>query len=318
MARLGRSYELDDGMQVTGDRGSWRCRWASAALVVAAVALCAPGAAAAGEGEDAIVVANGAVTVEPGQVVDGVFVANGDVEVAGTVTGDVFVASGDLLVGGEVEGDVIALTGLARLAPGAVVGGDLIYADEEPEISPQATVGGEVREEDWDGFLGALPLIGAVALWVGISVSALVLGVFAVMVAPRAADAVSEQARARLALCVGYGLAVFVGVPLAIVLASATLIGLPLGLALLLSLLPLAAIAYVSSAWALGRALVKDGSRVVAFLAGLAILRALAILPVLGALVGLAAVIVGLGLLVGAIGADRRRAAGGAPELHGA
>ena len=101
---------------------------------------------------------------------------------------------------------------------------------------------------------------------------------------------------------------VFVGVPLAIVLASATLIGLPLGLALLLALLPLAAIAYVSSAWALGRALVKDGNRVVAFLAGLAILRVLAILPLLGALVGFAAVIVGLGLLVGAIGADRRPA----------
>ncbi|MBK5116764.1 MAG: polymer-forming cytoskeletal protein [Thermoleophilia bacterium] len=295
-------------MLANENRGSCLWRWMSASLAVVAVALSSPAAATAGEGEDAIVVVNGAVTVERGQVVDGVFVANGDVEVAGTVTGDVFVASGDLLVTGEVEGDVVALTGLTRVGPRAVVGGDLIYADEEPEVSPEATVGGEVRQEDWGEFIGALPLIGAVALWVGISISALILGVFAVMVAPRAADAVSEQARTRLVLCVAYGLAVFVGVPLAIVLASATLIGLPLGLALLLSLLPLAAIAYVSSAWALGRALVKDGSRVVAFLAGLAILRVLAILPLLGALVGFAAVIVGLGLLVGAIGADRRPA----------
>lgn len=295
-------------MLANENRGSCLWRWMSASLAVVAVALSSPAAATAGEGEDAIVVVNGAVTVERGQVVDGVFVANGDVEVAGTVTGDVFVASGDLLVTGEVEGDVVALTGLTRVGPRAVVGGDLIYADEEPEVSPRASVGGEVREEDWGEFIGALPLIGAVALWVGISISALILGVFAVMVAPRAADAVSEQARTRLVLCVAYGLAVFVGVPLAIVLASATLIGLPLGLALLLSLLPLAAIAYVSSAWALGRALVKDGSRVVAFLAGLAILRVLAILPLLGALVGFAAVIVGLGLLVGAIGADRRPA----------
>lgn len=295
-------------MLANENRGSCLWRWMSASLAVVAVALSSPAAATAGEGEDAIVVVNGAVTVERGQVVDGVFVANGDVEVAGTVTGDVFVASGDLLVTGEVEGDVVALTGLTRVGPRAVVGGDLIYADEEPEVSPEATVGGEVREEDWGEFIGALPLIGAVALWVGISVSALILGLFAVMVAPRAADAVSEQARTRLALCIAYGLAVFVGVPLAIVLASATLIGLPLGLALLLALLPLAAIAYVSSAWALGRALVKDGSRVVAFLAGLAILRVLAILPLLGALVGFAAVIVGLGLLVAAIGADRRPA----------
>jgi hypothetical protein len=279
-----------------------------ALLAVAVILLCAPAAATAAEGEDAIVVVNGAVTVERGRVVKGVFVANGDVEVAGTVTGDAFVASGDMLITGEVEGDVVALTGQARVGPRAVIGGDLVYADEEPEVSPEATVSGEVRKENWDGFAGALPLIGAIALWVGISASALVLGVFAVMIAPRAADAVSEQARTRLGLCLVYGLAVFVGVPLAIALASATLIGLPLGLALLLSLLPLAAIAYVSSAWALGRALVKDRGRVVAFLAGLAILRALAILPLVGALVGLAAVIIGLGLLVGAIGADRRPA----------
>jgi hypothetical protein len=288
--------------------GSGSRRWMSALLAVAAVVLFSPATATAAEDEDAIVVVNGAVTVERGQVVKGVFVANGDVEVAGTVTGDAFVASGDVLITGQVEGDVVALTGLARVGPRATIGGDLIYADEEPEVSPAATVGGEVRKENWDGFFSALPLIGAVALWVGISVSALVLGVFAVMVAPRAADAISEQARTRLGLCLVYGLAVFIGVPLAIVLASATLIGLPLGLALLLSLLPLAAIAYVSSAWALGRSLVKDRGRVVAFLAGLAILRALAILPLLGALIGLAAVIAGLGLLVGAIGAHRRLA----------
>jgi hypothetical protein len=289
--------------------------WIPAVLAVAAAALASPApvAAAAGEDEDAIVVLNGAVTVERGQVVDGVFVANGDVEVAGTVTGDVFVASGDLLVTGEIEGDVVALSGLTRVGPRAVVGGDLIYADEEPEVSPRASIGGEVRAEDWDGFVGTLPLIGAVALWIGISVSALILGVFAVMLVPRAADAVFEQARTRLALCVAFGLAIFVGVPLAILLASATLIGLPLGFALLLSLLPLAAIAYVSSAWALGRALVKDGSRVVAFLVGLAILRAAAILPVLGALVGFAAVIVGLGLLAAAVGASRTPAPAGAP-----
>jgi hypothetical protein len=293
------------------DNGTSRLRgWIWAALAVAAVALASPAAAVAavGEDEDAIVVVNGAVTVERGQVVDGVFVANGDVEVAGAVTGDVFVASGDLLVTGEVEGDVVALSGLTRVGPRAVVGGDLIYADDEPEVSPRASVGGEVRAEGWDGFVGALPVIGAVALWIGISVSALILGVFAVMAVPRAADAVFEQARTRLTLCVAFGLAIFVGVPLAIVLASATLIGLPLGLALLLSLLPVAAVAYVTSAWALGRALVKDGSRVVAFLAGLAILRALAILPVLGALAGFAAVIVGLGLLVAAIGASRQPA----------
>jgi hypothetical protein len=269
----------------------------------------APAFAQAPKEEDAIVVISAPVTVDRDQVVDGVFVIDGDVTIEGTVSGDVFVISGKTLIEGVVEGDVIAVSGPTEVAAGAEIEGDLRWGDEEPVVSPQATIGGEINDEGWSDTLDVLPLVGAIAFWVGVSVSALILGIFLVLVTPRAADAVLTQARERLLLCVGFGLAVFVGLPLAILLASVTLIGLPLGIALLLSLLPLAAIAYVTTAWALGRALVKEGGRVVAFLAGLAILRALAILPVLGALVGLAAVIVGLGLLVGALGASRAEGA---------
>jgi hypothetical protein len=295
--------------------GSARRLAASLLVVVAVLSATAASAFAQGEQEgDAIVVVNGPVSVERGESVEGVFVVHGDVSIAGTVTGDVFVISGDTVIEGVVEGDVVAITGPTEVAAGAEIEGDLRWGDEEPAVSPQATIGGEVSDEGWGETLNVLPLVSAIALWIGVSVSALILGIFLVMAAPRAADAVFAQARERLPLCVGFGLAVIVGLPLAIVLASVTLIGLPLGIALLLALLPLAAIAYVASAWALGRALVRDRSRVVAFLAGLAILRALAILPVLGALVGLAAVIVGLGLLVGALGASRaERGAAPAP-----
>ena len=56
----------------------------------------------------------------------------------------------------------------------------------------------------------------------------------------------------------------------------------------------------------LGRRIVKEPKgRIWAFLAGLAILRALALVPILGFLVGLAAAIFGLGLIGAAIGAAR-------------
>lgn len=62
----------------------------------------------------------------------------------------------------------------------------------------------------------------------------------------------------------------------------------------------------MTSAWTLGRAIVKPPrGRILAFLAGLAILRAVALVPILGVLVWLAAVVVGLGLLGAAIGAAR-------------
>ena len=98
--------------------------------------------------------------------------------------------------------------------------------------------------------------------------------------------------------------------PIAIFVAAITLVGLPLSIALGLAALPFAAIAYVTAAWALGRVMVKPPQgRILAFLAGLAILRVAALVPAIGLLVGLAAMIVGLGLLGGAIAAARQPAA---------
>jgi hypothetical protein len=277
-----------------------------------------PGAAVAQDrDDDPLVVITGSVKVEEGVTVDDVFVINGDTRIDGTVSGDVAVLSGRVEIAGRVDGDVFAAAGEVEVLAGGEVGGDLRYGDEDkrPVISSRATVGGDVSHEGWDDIPDALPWLGAAALWLAVTISALVLGLILVLLFPRAADVVYAQSRARLALAVAFGLAAFIAVPIAAALAAATLVGIPLALALALALLPLAATAYVTAAWALGRRLVKGGgSRVVAFLAGLAILRALALIPVLGVLVWLAAVVVGLGLLIAAAGATRTgRGAADAP-----
>ena len=77
-----------------------------------------------------------------------------------------------------------------------------------------------------------------------------------------------------------------------------TLLGLPLGIVLLLALLPMYAIGYTTSAWLLGRAIVRPPrGRFLAFLAGWGILRAIALVPVLGVLAWLGAAVFGLGAL---------------------
>ena len=102
--------------------------------------------------------------------------------------------------------------------------------------------------------------------------------------------------------------------PIAIFVAAITLVGLPLSIALGLAALPFAAIAYVTAAWTLGRVILKPPQgRILAFLAGLAILRVAALLPAIGLLVGLAATIVGIGLLGAAITAARQPTAADAP-----
>jgi hypothetical protein len=273
-----------------------------ALLLLAASAVAAP---LGGDGKDAIVVISGDVAVEPGETVEDVVVIDGDVRIAGRVDGDVILVAGDALLSGRVGGDLVTVAGRARLLPRARVGGDLLYGEEEPRLAPGALVAGEIDEKGWDA-LGLLPIIGAFVLWLAVTVSTAVLGILLVLLVPRAADATMAQAESRFWTAVAIGAGVFVGLPLLAFVASITLVGLPLAIGLILALLPLAALGYVAAAWVLGRLIVKPPrDRILAFLAGLAILRAVALIPVLGLLAWLGAVIVGLGLLGAAIIAAR-------------
>ncbi|HXR60103.1 MAG TPA: polymer-forming cytoskeletal protein [Solirubrobacterales bacterium] len=276
------------------------------ALGAFALPAAAAGAGAQSDEGDAVVVISGDVTVPRGETVEGVFVISGDVRIAGRSDGDVVVLAGDAVVSGRIDGDLVMASGRARLLPSAHVSGDVNYTDERPLVAGAAVVRGDVTEEDWQNSLDFLPLVGAFVFWLAVTVSAALLGVLLLLIAPRAADAVSARSRERIGPLIAIGLAITICLPVAAVIAAVTLVGLPLAVGILLALMPLGAVAYVTSAWAMGRRIVgPPRGRVVAFLAGLAILRALALVPILGALVGLAAVVFGLGLLGAAIGAAR-------------
>lgn len=288
-----------------------------AGALLALLLASAPSSAAqvGGESDDAIVVVNGDVTVEGGDVAEGVFVVNGDTRVDGRVDGDVVVIAGDVLIGGRVDGNLVTVSGRARLLPAASIGGDLTYGDEAPRIAPAATVSGTVEEENWSASADFLPFLGAFAFWLAVTISFAILGILLLLLAPRAADAVFERARGRIGLAIAIGVAIFILLPLAALLIAITLLGIPLAIGIGLALLPLAAIAYVTAAWALGRRIVRPPrGRILAFLAGLAILRVAALIPILGFLVWLGAVIVGLGLLGTAIWAARRPAVAHSPS----
>jgi len=273
-----------------------------------------PPGATTGDPADALVVINGDGEVERGEVVEGVFIVNGDARIAGRVDGDVVLVAGDATLSGRVDGNLVTIAGRARLLPRASVGGDLIYGDERPQVAPRASVEGEIQKEDWSDSLGLFPFVGALVFWLAIGISAAILGILLLLLAPRAADAAFEQARRRFWTAVGIGVAIFIALPLASFVAAITLVGLPLALAIALAMLPLAAIAYVTGAWALGRRIVgPPQNRILSFLAGLAILRLAALIPVLGGLVSFATMIVGMGLLGAAIAAARDRGSGRQP-----
>jgi hypothetical protein len=126
-----------------------------------------------------------------------------------------------------------------------------------------------------------------------------VLGLLMLWLAPGVADAVFATAQARTGQAIALGAGLFVGIPLAAAFAVLTLVGIPLGLLLLLALLPLFALGYVTTAYVLGRVMVYARTgRAPAFLAGWGLLRAIAFLPILGTVAWLGATVFGLGLLM--------------------
>jgi hypothetical protein len=275
----------------------------SAALLAALVA---PQAAAAADPQDQIVI-SGDVNVPRGQTVGDVVVVDGLITVAGRVDGDLVAVSGPVRVAGTVDGSITAVSDRVTLLPGARVTGDLLYGDERPVVAPSATVAGKVSDEGWSD-LGGFPwgFIGALAWWLAVSVSTLAFGFAALGLAPRAADALVATARERLGLSVAVGAGLFIALPIVAVIALVSLVGVPLGLGLLLALIPLAGLAYVTTAYLIGRRLLKPAtSSFVAFLAGWGVLRALALVPVVGILAWLAAVVTGLGVLLVALWQSR-------------
>ncbi|HXQ89285.1 MAG TPA: hypothetical protein VN733_06555 [Solirubrobacterales bacterium] len=277
-------------------------------LVFAALTLpaAAPAADTSNNEGDTIVVISGDVSVPRGETVEDIYIASGDLRLAGHVTGNVVLFAGDATVGGRVDGDLVTFGGQARLLPRAYVGGDVSYGDERPIVADSAIVRGDVSKEDWGDSTDFLPFIGAFVFWVAMSVSMAILGVLLLLIAPRAADALHARSRERVGPVIAIGVAIGICLPLAAAIALVTLVGIPLAFVIGLALLPIGALAYVTAAYALGRRMVGEPrSRFWAFLAGLAVLRALALVPFLGFLAGLAAVVFGLGLLGAAIGAAR-------------
>lgn len=282
-------------------------------VAVAALLLVAAPAAQAAPPHERIV-ASGAVDVRPGQSVSDIVIANGPVTMRGRTTGDLVALHGSVLINGPVHGDVVVLSkNGVHFGPRARIGGDLTYRGTLPPRAG-AVVAGKTHKANPGKAGDAFGFVAAAAVWVAATISTLLFGLLLLWLAPRAADAAFEVARGAVGPAIGWGIGLFIGLPVLAVIALITLVGIPFGIGLMLALFPLYALGYVTSGWLLGRRLVKPPrGRALAFLAGWAILRVAAIVPVLGALVWIAATVYGLGVLIVTAWRARSRPAGAQP-----
>lgn len=265
------------------------------------------------ESDDQIVL-SGSVAVPRGQTVGEVVVFTGRVVVHGVVEGDVVVFEGPITVTGHVTGSVIAADGVVTLAESARIGGDV--SSTGPIVTEEgAEVRGDVRRDvrfSLEAEVGALgELLGPVA----IAVSVLLAGMLLLVIAPRAADASADALASAALASLGWGLLVVIAAPILAVALSVLVLGLPLGIALLLSLGLWWIVGLTLAAWCAGRALVRPPKgRFPAFLSGWAILAAVGLVPTLNAAVWILGGVVGLGAAV--VAAWRARHGGSRSGRH--
>jgi len=247
------------------------------------------------ENENRIVL-NGTIEVLRGEEAENVFIVNGDAIIAGHVKGNVIALSGDIVVSGQVDENVIAINGQVRVLPTAEISGD-VRSSDQPIVASGAQVDGNIEETN---FLNVFDVIGAIFYiiwWIALTISLGLLGLLFLWLAPRGAEAAVNVARKRVGPSIGIGLAMFFLLPLVGFVILFTIIGAPLGFIALFAMAPLVALGYVTSAFFLGRLILKNANRFLAFLLGWGILRIAELFPVLGHLLSFAAIVYGLGAL---------------------
>ena len=253
---------------------------------------------AAGEQPVDQVVLSGDIAIARGTVVGEVVVFSGSASVDGVAQGDVVVLNGPVTIGGQVGGDVIALHGPIRLLATAQVTGD-VMAGGNLIVVDGAQVGGEVRRDVGFTLAGPVGVLGALLVSAAVAISILMVGLVLLLLAPRGLERTAEAARTAPFAVAGWGVALAVGVPIGAVVLAVTIVGLPLGLALLLGVGLLWLLGQAAVTYAIGRLVVRaPRSRVGALFAGWAIGAAVGLVPFLNAVWWTLGGVIGLGAIL--------------------
>jgi hypothetical protein len=308
-------------------RRQWRRGLVAATILAVGLVWAAAGPASAADGrddEDSRISITAPVRVRAGERVDGpvgtvdggvrvdgtvdgaVFVVHGNARITGTVTGSVVVLDGDAIVSGRVDDDVIAVSGRATVETGAEIGGD-VRSSERPRVAPGARVDGDVEKTNFAAWFTVAGWVVLILWWIAVTITLLIVGLVLVLLFPRAAVVASETGRGSFGLSVGWGAILGLAVPVLAAVLVGSVVALPLGFMIVLTLALAFPLGYVTAALVLGRLVASRVPDVVAFLIGFAILRGVALVPGLGWLVGFLAAAFGIGVLgVAAWRAGRR------------
>jgi hypothetical protein len=253
--------------------------------------------------EHDIVVTGGMIDIRSGATIGrDLVIAGGNATVSGPVARRVQMAAGNLTLKGKIGGDVRGRVDQLRL-DGAQIAGNLDYTSNNAVqlVNGARVAGTTTRHTPTDGRNATNGFVS----WLRALVGIFALGLLLILLLPRISSRAIDTLRAQPWLSLGIGAGILIVTPIValIVFVIGLLIG---GWWLGLLLIPLwilaLAIGYVVSGFLVGRMVFAQVGwasyhDALALLGGLFILTVLGLIPVIGWLVGLAALVFGAGAM---------------------
>ena len=260
-------------------------------------------------------IAGGDVQVGPATVIAGATsLTGGRITFDGNSHGYLQASGASVRLNGQVHGDAEVRAEDLIIGPETRIGGRLVYHGPTAPVVPEgAVIAGDIEfhETDAGRYLDkeggpvreTVSWIGLVLWFVGVFVAAMLFLLAFPGLATRAADAIGREPLKAL----GLGLAILVCVPFVAVILLITIIGIPLALLVIPLYLLLLFMGWVTAALFVaqrGLALLRAGQpvttgwRMAALFMALVVLSLLRHVPLVGGLMGFAALMVGIGALV--------------------
>lgn len=301
-------------------------RWRILVLLAVLAVAMLPGLALAQEANpesDLLLRVNGPANVGPAESIGTVVVISDDAVVQGTVRDTLIVVSGRAIVTGRVNGDLTVVDGSLDLRSGATVNNVTLIGSTLAQ-APGATISGTLSQRSTAVFGWASTAL-TLFWWFGTTLVVLAGGLIFAGFGGRQLTSAASSLASRPGESILAGLICGIGVPVLAVAAMFTIVGIPLGIAALVVVLPaIWFLGYLVAGTVLGTLMARPfGYRgggdhpFLAAMVGLFTLQIVALIPFFGWLVAFVAGAVGGGALIAAIWRGSRGPAPAAPVPAG-
>ena len=247
----------------------------------------------------------GDISVPAGEQADVVFVVNGDADIAGTVN-VLTVIDGTATLHGATVDTIAVISGTVDLQEGTTVLGNVRSIESTVNQAQGVEIAGDIKGLDAELFAFGMFLGPAILLFVlGMLLASLAAGLLLAAVGARQVRATERVIATEPLKAFGVGILGVIVIPILAIIAIITIVGAPIGLGVLLGLLPLLAfVGFLVAGIYLGEEILGTRKEPVVqhpyrgALLGIVLLQIIGIVPIVGGLVTAVASLLGLGAIL--------------------